>query len=90
MRVTISGPNLPRPLCDKGDMHVHKAGCADLRRYPTERHTGEKGWTIEATSRQGVVEDVYGDQMHDYDPPAPWTDYEGDLYWAPCTSELAR
>lgn len=88
MAVTISGPNLPRPLCDKGDMHVHAAGCADLRKYPTERHTGEKGWTITVASVREVVENVYGDQIRE--SGSTWQDYVGDFYWAPCTSKLAE
>lgn len=89
MQVAILGPNLPRPLCDKGDIHAHAAGCADIaRRYPAGRDQG--GWVIEAASIQEIIEDVYGDQMHDYDPPAPWSDYEGDVWLAPCVRELPR
>lgn len=91
MRVTICGPNLPRPLCDRGDMHVHQAGCADLRKYPDDDRTrpGQKGWTIEASSVETVVYEVYDNQIEESEGYT-WEDYVDDLYWAPCTSSLPR
>ena len=88
-RVTILGPNLPRPLCDRGDMHAHAAGCRDIGRYPfDDRARSSRGWTIDAADWRTVVEETYGDQMHDYDPPAPWTDYAHDIARFPCLADL--
>lgn len=84
MRVTIAGPNLPRPLADRGDMHVHAAGCRDLSRYPTERHTGEKGWTIEVAGLRELTLEVYGDQIAESDDPTDWQSYLEWMYVAPC------
>lgn len=84
MKITVMGPNLPRPLCDKGDMHVHAAGCADLRRYPKGIDQG--GWTINVEDVRSVVVAVY-DNMID-ESGLTWEDYVSDLYWAPCTSTL--
>lgn len=84
MRVTILGPNLPRPLCDKGDMHVHAAGCADVRRYPKGADQG--GWEIDADTMQDVVEAVYGDMIDE--SGRAWHEYIGDLHWAPCVDSL--
>lgn len=84
MKVTVSGPNLPRPLADKGTMHVHAAGCADLRKYPKGADQG--GWPLDADSVQYVVENVYGHQIEE--AGATWQDYVSDFYWAPCVFHL--
>jgi hypothetical protein len=84
-RVTIIGPNLPRPLCDKGTFHVHAEGCADIKRYPQPR---DPDWTIEASSIATVVEDIYSDILAENDIDGPdhpaWPIYESDVHFAPC------
>ncbi len=86
MNLTIAGPNLPHPLDEKGDMHVHAAGCAHLRRYPTERHTGKKGWDLDLASLKDVVETIYGDILAESDDPEDWESYLELLYIAPCVN----
>jgi hypothetical protein len=80
--VTVCGPNLPDQ--SKGDMHVHAAGCADLKRGQLRQ--ADK-WTVEVDSVQAVVEAIYSDMIAECDPDEPygtWVDYEADLYFAPC------
>lgn len=88
MKVDIAGPNLPRPLCDKGTLHVHAHGCADLKKSAYAR-AGEP-WTIDAVSRQEVILDIYSNQIDESD--STWDDpaYETDVYFAPCCKALPR
>jgi hypothetical protein len=88
-RVTIVGPNLPRPLCDKGTFHVHKAGCADLKRGALGRaHAGPSaGFDMLVTDRLQVEADVYDfapAENEDYTVG----DYQSDFHFAPCLDEL--
>lgn len=95
MRVTICGPNLRYQ--SKGQFHVHAADCADLGNYGPGRKQGgdDKGWTVEATSRFDVADDVYCDNASDYGYE-PFTDeYEdfiksclSDFHFAPCCADL--
>lgn len=85
IQVTVMGPNLR----SQGEaMHVHKAGCGDLTRQAIYR--GHEGWTIDATSVQAVVWDIYDPSNFDYDPQTEWEDYEGDIKFFPCTDALPR
>ena len=87
--VTIIGPNLPRPLCDKGTFHVHRAGCADIKRI-TGRYGLDLPWTIEVASILDVVGAVYDPSNFDYDlsDPEDRSPYETDIHFLPCTSGL--
>lgn len=87
MLVTVCGPNLSDQR--KGEFHVHRAGCGDLRHYgPTGRFGGDyDGWTIEASGRRDVVEAIYGD-FDDFpfdDPGDAWQAWD-DLWIAPCVT----
>lgn len=87
--VTVVGPNLPDQ--SQGDMHVHAAGCADLKRGQLRNHA--ERWTVEVDSVQAVVEAIYSDMIAECDPDEPygtWVDYEADLHFAPCTDHLPR
>lgn len=101
MNLTILGPNLPGNLQDKGSIHVHAAGCADLKRG-SYRHVGKyEQDTGEYDSRQAVVESFYGPEAGSFYeesgiPEAKWDTawedegYEAEFYWAPCTNKLPR
>ncbi len=84
MRVDVRGPNLPNSLANRGTMHVHKEGCADLRKYPTGADQG--GWVITAHTVEGLVQDIYSDFLAESDDWT-WQDYlSADLYVAPCVA----
>lgn len=79
---TIVGPNLPASA--GAGFVVHKAGCADLKRGFCR---GAQKYTIEAATRQEIVEDVYGDMIAENEPGsdwATWTSYAGEFHFAPC------
>lgn len=79
MEVTVMGPNL---RTQDEQIHVHRAGCADLTRSPMYR--GHQGWTIDAASCQEVVTSVYDPGDFAYDAEIEWEDYAGDLKFFPC------
>jgi hypothetical protein len=87
MRVTIVGPNLPGSLQRQGTFHVHAEGCADLKRGPI-RPYAEQGWTIDATSREDVAEEVYADMIDEHEGDgtvyATAAGYVSDFHFAPC------
>lgn len=88
MKVTIIGPNLRDQ--SKGSHHVHAAGCADIQRTALRDPAYRVGWTIEATSEQQVVTDVYDPSNFQYDPN-DWDDYaayRGDIHFFPCCDGL--
>ena len=65
-RLTICGPNLNRKAQEKGNLHVHRAGCADLRHYGFgTRNGGEEPWTIEVEDEHELNEVLYGDFASD-------------------------
>jgi len=84
-RVTIVGPNLPGSLQRQGTFHVHAEGCADLKRGAI-REEAENGWTIEASSVDEVVQNIYDPGNFQYDPsdPADYSPYLHDVHFAPC------
>jgi hypothetical protein len=83
MKITVMGPNLPRPLCDLGTMHAHAHGCRDLARYPHGADQG--GWTIDAATIRDIVEDIYPPDQFAYDPAsAEYETYRQDVHVAPC------
>lgn len=82
MQVSVHGPNLPRPLSDKGTFHVHRAGCADTRKGVYLR--SEPPWTAEVDSVQQVVEDIYSDIIDE--SGGSWEDYAHDVVVYPCLS----
>ncbi len=80
-RVDVRGPNLPNKLANRGDMHAHAEGCADLRRYPTGADQG--GWVTEVGSLEDLAYAVYGDQIRESEEQ-DWTEYLAEIYVAPC------
>ena len=70
----------------RGVIHVHKAGCGDLRHARYERMDSQ--WTGDAVSQQEAVWHVYPPDDFDYDPAEGWPDYLGDLRFYPCTADL--
>jgi hypothetical protein len=61
MLVTICGPNLNDQ--SSGQFHVHAAGCADLKRGAMREPEYRHGWTIEATTRDDVGDEIYADHI---------------------------
>jgi len=95
MQIEIVGPNLPRPLNEQGEMHVHQAGCAHLKRRPLSQC--RDGIIQELGSVQAVVESCYGPEAGSFyaengipeeDWGTAWREYVGEFHFAPCTSEL--
>lgn len=83
--VTIIGPNLNRAGQQKGGMHVHAKGCAEIERDP--KHYGYRQvkphWTIDAESIKEVVTAIYDPDDFCYDE-SEWGDYAADVHFAPC------
>lgn len=81
--VTIYGPNLTAAAQRLGELHVHRADCADGRQYgPGRRYGGDDhGWTVEVASRMDAVLDVYPDGEHE-GADVSW------LHFAPCLADL--
>lgn len=91
MHVTILGPNLPSHLSDKGELHVHAAGCGDIaRRYPRRFDTDPHTWSFDADTVDDVVEEIYPPDNFNYDPndPADRAQYDSDVWFAPCCHSL--
>lgn len=85
MDLTIAGPN----LASGSTFHVHKAGCADLKRKVVYR--GAQKWDGDFTSLQDVVEDVFTDHMGENDADSPyskWEAYTGEFDIFPCVGAL--
>lgn len=81
MELTFTGPM-------QDGYHVHKAGCADLRRRDRR---GDATWTEEIESRKDAVFAIYCDVMGDTYLPEEydqhWQEYD-DLRVFPCIRNL--
>ncbi len=88
MKLQVCGPNLSGEAQRRGTFHIHAVGCADLKHYGPGRRFGgdDKGWTLEASSKMQVVEDVYPGSDFQYDPSndAEIGPFLGDFHFAPC------
>lgn len=86
--VTVIGPNLPRPLSDTGTMHVHAAGCADIKRTYGRHRLEAPPWSIDAETVAQIIEDIYPAEDFCYDPadPAEYSAYRGDVHVFPCVT----
>jgi hypothetical protein len=103
MQLTILGPNLPGSMQRVANIHVHAAGCADLKRGGCrEAIAMGEACTEEHASMQTVVESFYGPSAGGFygesgipeaDWPTAWKDpaqgYLADFHFAPCTAGLA-
>lgn len=84
--VTFIGPNLPSPLCDKGAIHVHKKGCADLNKLG---YRGASRGDLTVRTDCDVVTCIYPLGDFNYDPDTDEIDpYFEDVYFAPCVKDL--
>ena len=73
----------------RGTLHVHKAGCGDLRQAKYKAmETGGACWTADVTSQRDVVMDIYPPDNFDYDPATEWQDFAGDVKFYPCLDTL--
>lgn len=84
--VTTYGPNLPRPLCDRGDIIVHRTGCADTTKGAYRRLHKSQIDAIDASSVEDIVDFVYGG-FGEYDGTDSMDEYEGyrgGIYVFPC------
>ena len=86
MKITVIGPNLQDQ--SHGCFHAHKAGCRDItgRKYLGT----DTPWTVEADSRQEVVEAIYCDIMDENGHTWEEGGYEDDVYFLPCCDNLPR
>lgn len=93
MKVAICGPN----LCTRGEtMHVHAAGCADLKHYgPGRKHGGDdRGWVVDVTSALDVSKAVYADMVYGdqglkgEEADEVFLDYLTDFRFFPCARGL--
>lgn len=81
IEVMILGPNLLDQ--STGSFHVHRVGCADIkRRYPMALRTAES-YTMPAECEQEVVESIYADFLDD---GRSWNDYADDVRIFPCVT----
>lgn len=86
MNLTISGPNV-----HNGMFHVHKTGCADLKKRPYSLLKGfyAEKYEEEHPDIQSVVLSVYDNGiMDEQDAPVTYQDYLGEFHFFPCTSDL--
>jgi hypothetical protein len=79
MKVTIVHTN----LTTDGMIHVHRAGCADLKQYRSDHHL----FTVDHASAEELVADFYSDII-DENPDTTWHTYYGEFHFLPCTSAL--
>ena len=92
MKIAIYGPNLNRAGQEKGTLHIHSAGCGHSRQYGNRgRYGGDRAdgsWTVDATSCQEVIEEIYGDHIAESEEQ-DWREYDGDIWFAPCVGSLS-
>lgn len=83
--VVVLGPNLSYKGAALGEMHVHREGCGDLRRYGRFKPFGGdgEGWKAEVASAEDVVRVIYPPEEFDY-APEEWKEFAGGIYIAPC------
>lgn len=93
MDVRVCGPNLRDQ--SKGTFHVHRDGCADLRKYGPQysgpdAKGGDTNGNCELLIDNATVEDVvsvtYSDQLAESN--GDWEDYVSDFWFAPCCSDM--
>jgi hypothetical protein len=84
--LVVIGPNLADQ--SKGQFHVHATGCADVAKYVRQGH---RPWSVVASSRTEVAEDVFGEVVMDREGE-PGFDFDeaiaaelGEIYFLPCT-----
>lgn len=82
IEVTIIGPNLNDQ--SKGQMHVHAAGCSDIKR--DKNYRGHTPWTVSARDLLDVAQDVYPPSDFDWDPTDDddASTYTSEFHVAPC------
>jgi hypothetical protein len=85
MKVAVFGPNLSMEGQNKGDVHVHAAGCGDCKHYGRGRRFGgeDSGWVFEAQSVREVVEEFYADQL---DEGSSYGSCRAEVWVAPCVT----
>lgn len=73
----------------RGTVHVHRAGCADLRQAKFRAMISHgSAWTAQVRSEQDVVLNVYPPEDFDYDATTQWQDFADDLRFYPCLDGL--
>lgn len=82
-QVTIIGPNLYKQ--EKGQFHVHAAGCGDIARDPKRYGYAGAGphMTCEAASQVEVAEFIYSDIMEE-NGDETGESYVDEFHFAPC------
>ena len=86
MKVTVLGPN----GINDASFHVHKAGCADIKKPKYRWALSDGTWGFDASSKQEIVEVLWsdfigtGETLHDDGTPTSWLDYQHDTRIFPC------
>lgn len=88
MNLAVCGPNLRDQT--KGGIHVHEAGCRDLKRGRADEPAYADAWLIEADTKMEVVEAIYppGEFGWDTTDEREVDAYASDVYFFPCCSIL--
>ena len=76
----ILGPNLLDQ--SKGELHVHREGCADIKRTKGLGCPVDTDWVVDVETEQEVVEIVYDDQIRE--SKGDWKNYKSEFFFAPC------
>jgi len=82
--VTVIGPNLMTKDAERGEMHVHAAGCRDIARTEKRNQLG-KSYShdlIGAASKEQVADWIYCDHIDE--GSMTLDDAMDQLYFAPC------
>ena len=84
IKVAVFGPNLSMQAQDKGNVHVHAAGCADCNHYGRgKRFGGGRSIMLEVKSARQVVEFMYADHLED---DASYAACRAEVWFAPCVA----
>lgn len=84
MKLTILGPN----LLTGATFHIHKQGCADLKRA---EYRGAQSYNEDWDSLYDIAENYFADQMRENEPGTTWAEPEGyydEFDVKPCAKDL--
>lgn len=88
MKVVIIGPNLFKQ--DKGQFHVHAAGCGDIARDPKRYGYVEAAphMPCDVATKAAAAEYVYCDIIAERGGDETGLDYLDEFHFAPCVADL--
>jgi hypothetical protein len=89
VKVIIFGPNLSQKGQALGDLHVHRDGCGDARRYGRDRRGvrpfggDTEPHRFDVPDLAALVREFYPPSEFEY-APEDWQEFAGGFYVAPC------